>query len=58
MGMMTIEQVKTMDKTTNPRKLFPTTIAFMKEMRNEVNEGRKRNEQKVIPWTSEDEDRY
>lgn len=55
--MMSIDQIKALDRVSDPKKLLPTTIAFLKEMRSEANSGRQRNGQRIIPWTEADEDR-
>jgi len=53
--MMSGEQVKELDKRTNPMKLLPTTIEFLKDMRSISNYGRERRGEPVIPWTAKDE---
>jgi CHASE1-domain containing sensor protein len=58
MGAMTIEQVKAADKRSDPRKLLSSTIAFLKELREEVNKGKERRGEALVPWTEEDEARY
>jgi len=58
MGAMTIEQIKAADRVANPRKLLPSTIAFLKELREEINKGKERRGEAVVPWTEWDERRY
>jgi hypothetical protein len=58
MGAMTIEQIKALDKRSDPSKLLPTTIAFLKELREEVNKGHERRGEEQVPWTIWDERRY
>jgi len=58
MGAMTIEQVKAADRAANPSKLLPSTIAFLKELREEVNKGKERRGEEIVPWTKWDEQRY
>jgi len=58
MGAMTLEQIKAADRVANPRKLFPSTIAFLKELREEVNKGKERRGEEIVPWTAWDEQRY
>jgi len=67
MPMLTMEEVKALDKRTDPAKLFPGTIEFLKDCRLEINKGiERRNEARadgeepepLWPWTSEDERRY
>jgi hypothetical protein len=55
--MMTLEQIKALDKQSDPSKLLPTTIGFLKEMREVVNFGRERVGLKARPWTESDEAR-
>jgi hypothetical protein len=56
--MMTLEQIKALDKQSDPNKLLPTTVAFLKEMREVANFGRERIGLRARPWTVEDEARY
>jgi len=56
MGAMTIEQIKA--ARSDPSKLLPTTITFLKELREEVNKGRERRGEEQVPWTAWDEQRY
>jgi hypothetical protein len=56
MGAMTIEQIKALK--SDPGKLLPTTIAFLKELREEVNKGKERRGEEIVPWTAWDEQRY
>lgn len=56
--MMTIEQIRNLDRQSDPTKLLPTTIAFLKEMRVEENAGRVRRGEELRPWTAADEARW
>jgi hypothetical protein len=56
--MMSIDQVRELDKRSDAKKLLPTTIEFLKSMREIANSGRARNDLPVIPWTAEDERRF
>ena len=56
--MMSIEQVKALAKASDPRKLLPTTISFLKEMREVANAGRMRRDERVIDWSHADERRF
>lgn len=50
--MMTVEQVRDLDKRSDPTKLLPT------EMRAEANSGRKRQGKSPVTWRETDEARY
>lgn len=56
--MMTLDEIKALDRISDPAKLLPTTIAFLKEMRAEANAGRQRRDEPIIPWIEADEARY
>jgi hypothetical protein len=56
--MMSVEQVRELDKRSDPQKLLPTTIEFLKQMREVANFGRSRRGEPVIPWTAKDERRF
>lgn len=56
--MMNVDQIKAIDATSDPSKLMPTTIKFMKDMREIADDGRKRRGERVTPWTAKDEERY
>jgi hypothetical protein len=55
--MMTLEQIKALDKQSDPSKLLPTTVAFLKEMREVANFGRERVGLRARPWVASDEAR-
>jgi hypothetical protein len=55
--MMTLEQIKALDKQSDPSKLLPTTVAFLKEMREVSNFGRERVGLEAWPWVASDEAR-
>lgn len=56
--MLSIEQVIALDNSSNPDKLLPTTIRFLKDMRAIVNFGRTREGKKPLVWTEADESRF
>ena len=53
--MMSLDQVKELAARSDPKKLLPTTIAFLKEMREVENFGRSRRGEPLRPWTEADE---